>query len=1013
MHEERLTVKYTSSKNCFVHLPETLVRRLDSQVTGLKLSHNNDEYYVSWRSISGLDDSLRISATFARSLNIKEGNEVIVSSISNPPFLSSITVTPWNIEDWAIVEFQADRIQSVLLDQISLLAKKQPIVVWVSKGLSIILSVDEISPDFAYGRIGDRTEVHVEMPRDRKTFPKSVPTVDNFKFNLSHILNGIPLVKGISKREGIDGNPNDIQWYSKNIKNVALPEVFRVSDEASMKDFWTTDLLHSPDDCPYDVFVPECSAVKNLTSVQSSKSRLYKIRKIREDRQSLNAPSTNFLQTDSSAVPKQSTELIVRLFIVKSKNEENLQDKRSRSIMTSVHNKIYVSTNLRRNLNLAIGSKVLLETLPNVEQSATSIELFPSTRTITEQKFKEFLREKMYDNEILINSRSRVYFEEGTSCMVLCSPEQCSYSLIDDAHLKNIVVNVNNVAPDDAKNPSINDKEIKGIDLTAISIPPFQSIIKECQIVLELSLGLSNPQSFSYEPGNILICGDIGVGKTTVCKILEDFMRKSPRSVHVHTIECRALKGKRAEAMHKILSVAMADCIYHQPSILILDDLETITSSDSGEEETTPDAMNASRILDLVFNISAEFQSSHYVSIIATCTNINKIGLKLRSPRGVHLFRIVLTLPDLVKEHRIDILRLALQKHIHVPEAMNWDYYGNKTEGWVAQDLIDFAEKASFASWKRHVTNKCTESVTLTEEDLSETLKNYKTISLHGVQFYKNSGHDWSSIGGLDSVKEVLTQLLKWPMQYPELYCNAPIKNQNGVLLYGMPGTGKTILAGAIAKECGVNLISVKGPELLSKYIGASEEAVRNVFEKARRAKPCVLFFDEFDSLAPRRGHDSTGVTDRVVNQLLTQLDGVEGREGVAIVAASSRPDLLDPALLRPGRLDKSLLCSLPDEEEREQILKVLCEAQCIDTANLDLKNLAERSPGFTGADLSSVLTQAKYDALEDVLSSVLPFIIDGQLNHRLVIGQETLPQNHLLMPAFRVSFSPKKCELK
>ncbi|CAN0364833.1 unnamed protein product, partial [Laminaria digitata] len=159
------------------------------------------------------------------------------------------------------------------------------------------------------------------------------------------------------------------------------------------------------------------------------------------------------------------------------------------------------------------------------------------------------------------------------------------------------------------------------------------------------------------------------------------------------------------------------------------------------------------------------------------------------------------------------------------------------------------------------------------------------------------------------------------PVKYGRLFEATPTRLPTGALLYGPPGCGKTLLAGAVAAECGLNFISVKGPEVLDKYIGASEQAVRSLFARAASAAPCVLFFDEFEAVAPRRGNDNTGVTDRVVNQLLTFLDGVEGRDGVYVLGATSRPDLIDSALLRPGRLDRQLYCGFPDELEREDIL--------------------------------------------------------------------------------------------
>lgn len=177
---------------------------------------------------------------------------------------------------------------------------------------------------------------------------------------------------------------------------------------------------------------------------------------------------------------------------------------------------------------------------------------------------------------------------------------------------------------------------------------------------------------------------------------------------------------------------------------------------------------------------------------------------------------------------------------------------------------------------------------------------------------------------------------------------------RSGILLYGYPGCGKTLLASAIAGQCGLNFISIKGPEILNKYIGASEQSVRELFERAQAAKPCILFFDEFDSIAPKRGHDSTGVTDRVVNQMLTQMDGAEGLDGVYVLAATSRPDLIDSALLRPGRLDKSVICDMPNYEDRLDILRSITTKMDL-ADDVKLEEIAEKTNGFSGADMQGL----------------------------------------------------------
>ena len=265
-------------------------------------------------------------------------------------------------------------------------------------------------------------------------------------------------------------------------------------------------------------------------------------------------------------------------------------------------------------------------------------------------------------------------------------------------------------------------------------------------------------------------------------------------------------------------------------------------------------------------------------------------------------------------------------------------------------------------------------SVSLTREDYSSALAGFTPASLRNVTL-QSSTTKWDSIGGLLETRQILLETLQYPTTYAPIFAQCPLRLRSGLLLYGYPGCGKTLLASAVAGECGLNFISVKGPEILNKYIGASEKSVRDLFERAEAARPCVLFFDEFDSIAPKRGHDSTGVTDRVVNQLLTQMDGAEGLSGVYVLAATSRPDLIDPALLRPGRLDKSLLCDMPALEERIDILKAVTSKLRLAPSILNLESegenlreIAQRTEGHSGADLQAVVYNAQLEAIHDAL---------------------------------------------
>lgn len=317
------------------------------------------------------------------------------------------------------------------------------------------------------------------------------------------------------------------------------------------------------------------------------------------------------------------------------------------------------------------------------------------------------------------------------------------------------------------------------------------------------------------------------------------------------------------------------------------------------------------------------------------------------------------------------------------------------TDGYMPGDLIQLVTRARSQALMRSIEQNpedASSCVPLSRKDFDMALDGFTPASLRNVTL-QTSTTTFSSIGGLQETRQVLLETLQYPTKYAPIFAQCPLRLRSGLLLYGYPGCGKTLLASAVAGECGLNFISVKGPEILNKYIGASEKSVRDLFERAQAAKPCVLFFDEFDSIAPKRGHDSTGVTDRVVNQLLTQMDGAEGLSGVYVLAATSRPDLIDPALLRPGRLDKSLLCDFPSHEDRVDILRAMAGkvkmGEIISDENA-MDELGRRTEGYTGADLQAFISNAQLEAIHDVLDDQIADGNSQQANGTRKVGTNT-----------------------
>lgn len=475
----------------------------------------------------------------------------------------------------------------------------------------------------------------------------------------------------------------------------------------------------------------------------------------------------------------------------------------------------------------------------------------------------------------------------------------------------------------------------------------------------------------------LLITGQRGSGKSTLAKSLALRLLQSPPFAHVDVIECSSLRGKRPEKIAKMWENIVSECCFREPAVLVFDDLDTLAGAVAGpEQEKSPGALYFNKVADAFFNTLVTLRDScTRVAVIVTGRSREAFNTRLTASHGQHIFYTMLAIPPPNKAEREEVLRCLVKMRPHLSKSQ-FDYskVAHQTEGCYAKDLVAILDRATHAFYtdtangtmSTMVVHGLEQEIVLLDDHFERALEEYCPASLRGLNLRAEHTLHWRDAGGLDDVKQTLQEVFLWPTKYPELFANCPIRPLSGLLLYGAPGTGKTLLAGIVASECAVNFISIKGPELLSKYIGASEQAVRNVFQRAQSAKPCIIFFDEFDSIAPRRGHDSTGVTDRVVNQLLTLLDGVETSTGVYVLAATSRPDLIDPALLRPGRLDKCLHCPLPNTAERASILVALSRKLLL-ADDVDLDSVAACTEHFSGADLQALLYTAQLEVVHEV----------------------------------------------
>src|SRR2546422_3891101 len=474
-----------------------------------------------------------------------------------------------------------------------------------------------------------------------------------------------------------------------------------------------------------------------------------------------------------------------------------------------------------------------------------------------------------------------------------------------------------------------------------------------------IELPLRHPELFKRlgveAPKGVLLHGPPGTGKTLLAKAVANETNANFYTIGGPEIMSKYY-GESEESLREIFKEAQENA----PSIVFIDEIDSIAPK---REEVTGEVEK--RVVSQLLSVMDGLQSRGKVVVIGATNRINSLDPALRRP-GRFDREIEIGVPD--RDGRLEILQIHT-RGMPLAEDVDLKKLADVTHGFVGADLEALAKEAAIRALRRILPEMDLEAENIPAEvlnkiivrmsDFQEALKEVEPSAMREV-LVEVPDIKWDDIGGLEGVKEELREAIEWPLKYPELFAQMNAVPPKGLLLYGPPGTGKTLLAKAAANESEANFISVKGPGLLNKFVGEAEKAIREVFRKARQASPCIIFFDEIDSVAPVRGSSSgdSNVTERAMSQFLTEMDGLEELRNVVIIAATNRPDIVDPALLRPGRFDRMLLVPPPDLEARKQIFRIHTKKTPL-AEDVKLDDLARKTEGYTGADIASIRNTA------------------------------------------------------
>ncbi|MHA1681753.1 MAG: CDC48 family AAA ATPase [Promethearchaeota archaeon] len=612
---------------------------------------------------------------------------------------------------------------------------------------------------------------------------------------------------------------------------------------------------------------------------------------------------------------------------------------------------------IRRNANTSIGEEIKVRRAKKIP--GKSVVLAPtSTKLRADSRFESFVKRKMLN--LPVTEGDTIFISIGIN-------REFSFQIVNTRPSgKSILINQGTVLHI-SENPI--EGEAPGIPI--ITYEDIGGLDEEVQSIREMvELPLKHPALFKKlgidPPKGILLRGSPGCGKTLLAKAVAN-----ESEAHFISINGPEIMSKFYGESEKRLRTLFKDAEENSPSILFIDEIDAIAPK---REEVTGEVER--RVVAQLLALMDGLHGRGRVIIIGATNRPNAVDPALRRP-GRFDREIEIKIPSF--SGRMEILQIhtrGMPLGTSEKDRVDLESIANTTHGYVGADLASLCREAAMRCLRRYLPEmnleedtidpEVLDSIVVTMNDFHEAIKSIQPSAIREVLIEIPKVH-WDMVGGLESTKGELKEAVEWPLKNPGSFKRMGITPPKGILLFGPPGCGKTLLARAVATESEANFISIKGPEVLSKWVGESEKAIREIFRKARTASPCIIFFDEFDSIVPLRGmrRGDSGVTERIISQFLTELDGIQQTGDIVIIAATNRPDILDPAIIRPGRFDRLTYVPPPGFVERLSILEIFMKNMPLEK-DVNIRELAMKTDGFSGADLEGFCREAAIRALRE-----------------------------------------------